>query len=362
MHDTQMPSVKPARLLIVGNPDSVHVGSHFQRAAAAMQIETRVCDPREAYNAPAWRQKTDWWIRGHRPSRLLQFSGRVLQTVRSFAPDAVLTTGIAPVDAETLETIGELGSLRLNFLTDDPWNPAHRAPWFLDALPAYDHVFTPRQANVADLEAAGIRGVSILPFAYAPDVHYPETAPAPDAETYEADVMVAGGGDRDRVEMLAPLIRAGYRVALYGGYWERFRETRGAARGVVDAPGLRHATAAAKICLGLVRRANRDGHCMRTYEVPAMGGCLVAEDTPDHRGLFGADGDAVAYFADADDALDKIAALVRRPDLRQTLAQRAHAIVTTGAHTYADRLCRIFQTVEPGLVARASSLAPEVSR
>ena len=352
----------PARLLIVGNPDPVHVGSHFHKAAASSGIETRLCDTREAYAAPAWRQRTDWWIRGHRPARLVQFGGRVLQAVRSFAPDVVLTTGIAPVDAATLATIGELGSVRVNFLTDDPWNPAHRAPWFLEAIQEYDRVFTPRQTNVGDLEAAGVPAVSILPFGYAPDVHYPEAPPPSEAHEWEADVMVAGGADRDRIDILAPLIRAEFRVALYGGYWDRFRETRDIARGPVGAPGLRRATGAAKVCLGLVRRANRDGHCMRTYEVPAMGGCLVAEDTADHRALFGADGEAVAYFTHAEDALEKIAALVRRADLRQDLSRRAHAIVTTGAHTYADRLQTMWQAIASSPTTRASVLTPQVSR
>ena len=104
---------------------------------------------------------------------------------------------------------------------------------------------------------------------------------------------------------------------------------------------------------------------MRSYEVPAMGGCLVVEDTSDHRALFGADGHAVAYFAEPEEAVEKVAALLRRPDLRRDLARRAHAIVTTGGHTYADRLKSILQTVvtshasqltvrAPGLASRAA--------
>ncbi|HEY7473375.1 MAG TPA: glycosyltransferase [Vicinamibacterales bacterium] len=349
----------PSRLLIVGNPDPVHVGSHFHQAATALGLDVRLCDSREAYAAPAWRQKTDWWVRGHRPSRLAPFSARVLQVVRTFSPDVLITTGLAPVDARTLRTIGDLGTTRLNFLTDDPWNPAHRAAWFFDALNAYDRVFTPRRANVGDLEAHGVTAVSVLPFAYAPDRHFPE-APAPaEASRWEADVMIAGGADRDRIGVVAPLIRAGFRVALYGGYWDRFRETRDAARGLLDAPGVRRATAAAKVCLGLVRRANRDGHCMRTYEVPAMGGCLLAEDTADHRALFGPDGDAAVYFSQPEAAVEKVAALVRRDDLRRDLARRAHAIVTTGGQTYADRLQSMLHTGAP---AGASPVMSQAAR
>jgi hypothetical protein len=353
------------RLLIVGNPDPVHVGSHFYRAAVSLGIDSRLSDAREAYRAPAWRQKTDWWMRGHRPARLVEFSARVLQIVRTFAPDVVLTTGLAPLDAPTLATIGELGSARLNFLTDDPWNPAHRAPWFQEALPQYDRVFTPRQANVADLRDAGVPAVSVLPFAYAPDVHFPE-APATTADDSEVDVMVAGGADRDRVEVVAPLIQAGFTVALYGGYWDGFRETREAARGHLDAAGLRQATGAARISLGLVRQANRDGHAMRTYEVPAMRGCMIAADTDDHRALFGADGDAVAYFSRPSDAVEQVAALLRRADLRRDLAHRAHAIVTAGGNTYADRLQTLLQAIgkpqAPRPEPQGTSPTPQASR
>lgn len=360
-----MSSPHATRLLIVGNPDPVHVGSHFYSAAGLLRIETRLCDSREAFDAPAWRQKTDWWMRGRRPARLPEFSARVLQVVRTFAPDVVLTTGVAPVDASSLKTIGELGAARVNFLTDDPWNSAHRAPWFLDALKRYDHVFTPRAANVADLQTCGVRTVSILPFAFAPEQHFPEPPSADDA-SWQSDVMLAGGADRDRVEAVMPFIRAGFRVALYGGYWDRYPETRDAARGLLDAGGLRRATAAARVCLGLVRRANRDGHSMRTYEVPAMGGCLIVEDTADHRALFGADGEAVAYFASPEEAIEKTAALLRREDLRRDLARRAHAIVTTGGHTYADRLRSMLQAVTPAHAWRPGAdvpgLAPQATK
>ena len=45
-----------------------------------------------------------------------------------------------------LGAIGRLGIERINFLTDDPWNPAHHAPWFMKALPEYDEVFTGSEA------------------------------------------------------------------------------------------------------------------------------------------------------------------------------------------------------------------------
>jgi spore maturation protein CgeB len=98
---------------------------------------------------------------------------------------------------------------------------------------------------------------------------------------------------------------------------------------------------------------------MRTYEVPAMGGCLLAEDTADHRALFGPDGDAAVYFSQPEAAVEKVAALVRRDDLRRDLARRAHAIVTTGGQTYADRLQSMLHTGAP---AGASPVMSQAAR
>ncbi len=106
----------------------------------------------------------------------------------------LVSTGIAPLTAESLESIGRRGTVRMNFLTDDPWNPGHRSDWFMRALPHYDVVYTPRASNVSDLKRAGCADVRYLPFAYAPDLHFPELpASAEEDGRYAADVMFAGG-------------------------------------------------------------------------------------------------------------------------------------------------------------------------
>ena len=197
-------------------------------------------------------------------------------------------------------------------------------------------------ANLPDLEALGGPRVSYLPFGYAPGVHFAER-PVDEAERdqYDADVMFAGGADADRVSLVSALIRGGLDVALYGGYWDNDPSTRRHARGFVNAAGLRKATAAAKVCLCLVRRANRDGHSMRSFEVPAMGGCVLAEDTPDHRGIFGDENRAAVFFGGPDEATDKARSLVKDIDRCQRLAAASHRLVTAGGHTYADRLAEI---------------------
>ena len=325
-------------LVLVGNPGVVHVGAHLDAAARAFGLGVTFCNAEDAFGGPALLRKLSWRLAGHRPPRLRQFGQQVLAACRSARPEWLLTTGLAPLDATTLRAIGELGVQRLNFLTDDPWNPAHRAAWFLQALPRYDHVFSPRHANLEDLLRLGCREVSYLPFAYAPAIHYPEPAPPDDADRFAADVVFVGGADRDRLPVMAALAQTGLRLDLWGGYWQRHAATRANARGHADPRTVRHAISGAKVALCLVRRANRDGHAMRSYEVPAMGGCMLLEDTPEHRAIFGPDGEAVVYFDSAERMLDRVRWLLSVEPERRRLAAAAHRLIVSGQNTYAHRL------------------------
>jgi spore maturation protein CgeB len=251
----------------------------------------------------------------------------------------MLATGLAPIEANALEALGALGIQRVMYLTDDPWNLSHRAEWFMEALPLYDLVFSPRRANLSDLERLGCRVVRYLPFAYAPEVHYPDPPATPDeARAFSSDIVFAGGADADRVPYIQALLGAGFKVALYGGYWERFQATRPHSRGHTDPASLRKAIGGAKVALCLVRRANRDGLAMRTFEVPAIGACMLVEDTEEHREIFGPPDRAVAYFRSLDELVQRMSQLLDDPAERGRLASEAHRLIVDGGHTYRDRL------------------------
>lgn len=333
-------------LLLVGNPDPIHVGAHFSRGAEALGLTTVMCDVTEAYDGTSWQNRVNWWLRGRRPTRLEAFSAKVVEACRDLRPKWLLATGIAPLEEAALEEISRLQVQRLNYLTDDPWNPAHRAPWFFRALSQYDCVFSVRRAALGDLRSLGCASARYLPFAYAPELHYPE-APTNDSERkqFTSDVMFAGGADRDRVPYMAALIQAGFNVALYGGYWERYPQTARIARGQADPTTLRKAVSAAKVSLCLVRRANRDGNVMRSFELPAMGTCVLAEDTEEHREIFGDDGETVIFFRTCKEMVEKVRWLLAHDAERNRLKEAAHRLVTHGPNTYRDRLETMLERV-----------------
>lgn len=335
------------RLVIVGNSEVFHVGAMLRRSAVALGLETTLFDTRSAFQAAWVVRQVNWRLRGHYPSQLRRFDKELIALCHTFRPDLVLVTGLVPPSASALTTIRQMGIPCANYLTDDPWNPAHRAGWFLEALPNYGLIFSPRRANLPDLEQAGCRA-EYIPFAFDPALHYPEAPPSDIASGLECDMLFYGGADQDRVALIAGVIAAGINTHLYGSYWDRYPQTRRAARGMADLRMLRWAVNRAKVTLCLVRRANRDGHVMRTFEAAAMGACLLVEDTLEHREIYGPEGDTVLYFRTVEDVIDKTRYLLDHPADRARLIAGAQRQVVHSGNTYASRLMVMLQAIQNG--------------
>ena len=336
------------RVLIVGNPEEHHVGAHFLSAARELGIEANLLDVREAHSRNLWLKRFFHRVLNRRPARLNRFSEAVVEMCRQAKPNLLLVTGISAPHYRALQEIKTLGIQRANFLTDDPWNPRNSAGFFWPALREYDVVWSPRRANLEDLRRHGCQRVEHLPFGYHPNRHFPE-APQTEAEwqRFTCDVVFVGGADADRLPLARALVRAGLKVHLYGGYWDRDAVLRPCWRGFVQGRELRLAIAGARVNIAMGRKANRDGHAMRSLELPAMGACLVTEDTVEHREIFGAEGEGVVYFKTLVELVEKTSWLLTHPAERERLQAAAHKKIVEGKNTYADRLQTILHGVLP---------------
>ena len=213
-----------------------------------------------------------------------------------------------------------------------------RASWHLRALPEYDAVFTTRSATLDCFRKIGVAAVHYLPFGYDDEL-FPGPADPPAGPDWApgCDVLFVGGADRDRIAFITQFLKSGLSVALAGGYWDRVPAPPHAL-GLQPPEALARLTASARINLCLVRRANRDGHVMRSFEIAALGGVMLAEDTDEHRDLFGPDGEAVVYFRGADEAAVRARALLADAAERARLSQAVRRRIAAGGHTYRDRL------------------------
>jgi spore maturation protein CgeB len=332
------------KILIVGFGQPGHMGQYLASAAMQLGLDYQLIDAAQAEASSRIGRSFYWRFRGKRPARLDDFGAHVLAVSAVRQPDCVLTTGCASLSRLHVKGLRALGATVINYSTDDPWNPKLRAPWFLGTLPSYNAVFTPRRANIDDFRKCGVRAVHYLPFGYDPDVHRPWPEGRPTATP--SDVLFVGGCDEDRVPLINGMIDAGLDLALFGGYWDRHDRARKYWRGIADQDTIRSASAAARICLCLTRRANRDGHTMRSFEAAAIGGCILAEDTADHRELFGPDDHAVRYFSSAPELARQTKLLLADTDARHRLSLQLAERFSRGKHTYADRLTSMLRLLD----------------
>ncbi len=329
------------RLAIVGGFDGTHVGGSLRRAATHLGIDTVKFDVGNAGGNRILRA-TLWRLGDRRLPGMHRFSQSVVAGCRQSEPEILIATGIAPLTSMVLRTLKAMGIVCVNYSTDDPWNPVLRAFWHLRVLPEYDAIFTTRRANIGNFADIGCAEVNYLPFGYDEQLFCRRAC---FSDEMAPDVLFVGGADRDRVAFVTEFLRTGPRVALVGGYWERYPAMRPYALGQRTPDNVCALTVAAKVNLCIVRRANRDGHVMRSFEIAAVGGCMLAEDTAEHREIFGPDGEAVVYFRTPREAAERAGSLLANPAERARLSGAVRARVSCGAHTYRDRLVSIIEAV-----------------
>jgi hypothetical protein len=97
--------------------------------------------------------------------------------------------------------------------------------------------------------------------------------------------------------------------------------------------------------LALYRFSRAIRHSMRTFEVPAIGACIVVEDTLEHRLIFGEDGARVLYFKTAREMVEQVRMLLANEILRRSLRDNVHVHDTGGANTYSDRFASMINTL-----------------
>lgn len=340
-------------IAIVGAFDGPHLGSSFARASAGLGLVPLCFDLADAFATSRIRRSLSWRLGGHRPPLLSKFSAGIAEQCRQIRPAFLLSTGMAGPERQDIDAIRRLGTAVVNYSCDDPWNRKLGSKWHFDSLPAYDLVFTTRRANIEDLRRLGCADVRYLPFGYDREVF---NSPARADDGVEPDVLFVGTGDRDRAEFMSEFAESGLRLALVGGYWDRVPHLKRFALGVKSPREICALTAAAKVNLCLVRRANRDGHVMRSFEIPAIGGCMLAEDTAEHRDIFGADGDCVHYFKAPRDAAELARGLIEAPAERRRMSAVLRDRVGSERNSYRARLATMLQAATALRPAMAQDL------
>jgi spore maturation protein CgeB len=103
--------------------------------------------------------------------------------------------------------------------------------------------------------------------------------------------------------------------------------------------------AGSQIALGFLRELNPDQHTTRSFEIPAMGGFMLADRTEDHREFF-EEGKEAEYFSSDDEFRDKVRFYLGNESARQGIARAGHYRCMTSGYSYDDRIRKVMNELK----------------
>jgi hypothetical protein len=213
---------------------------------------------------------------------------------------------------------------------DDPFGNRDANLWrqYRRAVPYYDLLAVVRVENIEEARRCGAKRVMHV-FRSADEVaHTPRQLTPQEYKEWQSDVVFVGTAFPERGPFLTELVKLGVPLTLYGNRYDRLREWqilrshwRPGNAGTVD--GYAKAISAAKICLGLLSKGNRDLHTQRSLEIPSLGGLFCAERTVEHSSLYEEDREAV-FWNTPEECAAKCAALLADDSRRRSIAEAGH--------------------------------------
>ena len=337
------------KILIVGIGLNHHIGSFFDRALTQLEIPHRMVDEWNYFGGLSWSPVEKIWRRFFsRPLHYHKFNDDLGKITAEYLPDVILVTQGLYINPRTIKKIkNSQKTLFINYATDDPFNTQISTSDLVDSIPLYDLYACTKRRIMEDIEINGCDQVTFIPFGYDPSVHYPQSLTGElEINRFSSDITFIGGADQDRIPIMQALIQdQNINLHLYGIYWDRVKELRKNYHGFAYGEIFRKAYSGTKIGLCLVRRANRDGHAMRTFEIPACGTFMLAERTEEHQEFFCENQEAV-FFSDVGELLDKFHYYKKHDTERRKIAEAGKQKILRGKFTYLDRIVDLLKAID----------------
>lgn len=232
------------------------------------------------------------------------------------------------------------------YAEDDMMNPRLGSVWIDRALPLFDLWVTTKSFNARpeEMPARGVRRVIFVDNSYDPEIHRKLELDAAERQMFGADIAFVGTYEEPRARSLMNLARAGLEVRVWGNGWSRLASAhallRIEGRPVYDGDYARTINAS-HINLAFLRKANRDLQTCRTLEIPACGGFMLHESSPEAERLFAPDREA-GYFGTDDELVSACRRWLADDARRRAVAEAGWRRAQTG-HAHADRLRQILR-------------------
>ena len=279
-------------------------------------------------------QRVLW--RFYQPALVSIVSQAFVKSACSFQPVLVLVVSGRLISSDALQTIRQKTRATLfHFYGEDFFNSLNTTSTLKKSAYFYDHLFTTKTFNVTEMAELGFKNVTFIPHGYIPKCHTPVKLRHTDIQEYGSDLSFVGTWEAERAATLAQL--TGFDLRIWGNYWHKAPKALGLSKAIqnraVYCEELSRVFQTSKINLAFLRKANRDRHTTRTFEIPACGGFQLSERTDEVLGFF-EEGSEIECFDLVEELRDKARYYLQHEAQRQRIA--AAGLVRLQQSRYSD--------------------------
>lgn len=265
---------------------------------------------------------------------------KLLAEAATFKPNVVWIFKGMEVYPRALRKLRAQGITLVNYNPDHPFMLYSRGTGNRNvsaAIPCYHLHITYSRLIARDLrERYPTIPVSVVPFGHeVSDADFGRIQDEPEV----VRACFVGAPDLERRQIVLRFVEAGLPIDVYGLNWDRHLAPSPLLRlnGFVSGDDLLRTLRRYRVQLNVFRPHNVGSHNMRSFEVPAAGGIMLAEDSPEHRDIFEGDRETF-YFKTLEEMIARTRAILEMPKAAaDAVRAAARKRSVTSGYSYKDR-------------------------
>jgi hypothetical protein len=293
-----------------------------------------------------WRLATKLQIHLIMGPGIAAYNRDLVKVASAVSPQIIYVDTASYLWPSTVRHLRCTGALLTHYTSEHFGHMPHFYRHFSKVVPLYDVHLVTHPESITYLRQRGALNVVRVEFGYDESYHRPPRPTALDHARFGADAVFVGHWEPNTERMISALRAAGVQVRVWGSGWRKF--SRLPDRRTIERIGREEyvkAIANAKISLCFLSKWNRANYSAgRTFEIPAIGGFLLAERTDDHRRYY-EEGKEAEFFASEEELIDKARLYLANPEQRQAVARAGHLRCVTSGYRHQDRCRAIIESI-----------------
>jgi len=271
----------------------------------------------------------------------------------SFSPDVIYFRKPVEFPRRILEKVKKAtGAYFVQYMNDDPFGPDSNKHWlkyFKENIDFFDIHFVFRLINVEEYYKHGAKLVKVLLPYYVPKFHFSPSLPNESTNQFQYDAIFSGHGEQDiRVDCFESILRSGLSLHLSGSGFDKFAKNRLHSSLLpvqyAKSEDYRNLVFYSNASLCFFSKRNRDKLTTRVFEIPAIGGVLVAERN-DYVTRFLKEEEEAFFFSTENECVSILKMLKVNPNLRDDVAKKGQLRITKDRHDVFTRGSEVISSI-----------------